>query len=164
MATEFTTRQEETRTAEADGLRSYRAAEAAIRSAAAEAPDVDTAVAAYNMAEASSAWENKVRWQDRGPRGNGQPTVWRGQKWRAGSNRYSNRGGQRKSEFAVYFAKAKPKAKAKGQSKGSTEPSSGSGCKGKGKGKPTTKGAPHRHAAAPYPASQTRLMYLICSI
>ena len=175
MATEFATRQEEIRAAEAHGLRSYRAAEAAIRAAAAEVSrhDVDTAVAAYNMAEADFAAENLVRWQDRGPRGDGRPTVWRGQNWRAGSARYANRGGQRRAEFAAYFA-AKAKAKGKGQSKGSAELSSGSGCKGKGKhkGKPTAKGAPRRDAAAPYPASQTvasqpsrqRLMYLFCSI
>lgn len=156
------------------GLRSYRAAEAAIRSAAGEAQDVDTAVAAYNMAEADAARQNQVPWRERGPRGDGQPTVWRNQNWRAGSARYANRGGQRREEFARYFAaKAKANAKGKGQS-GSAELSKGQSkgkAEAKAKGKGKRKGSP-RDAAAPYPASETaasqlgrqRLMYLFCFI
>ena len=54
--------------------------------------------------EASAA--GIMRMRDRGPPApqEGGPNSWKGQKWREGSQRWGNRGGKRKDEFAAFYA------------------------------------------------------------
>ena len=88
--------------AKAAALASYRAAESAIREAAMNGQDVDAATRlAYMAAENQAATRESIKWRDRGPRGEGAPAFFKGQKWRASSQRYSSRGGTRQAEFAA---------------------------------------------------------------
>lgn len=96
--------------AKANALALYRAAEGAIREAAMQGGGVDEQNrAAYMAAENQIAREQNVKWRDRGPRGEDAPAVFKGQRWRANSQRYANRGGTRQAEFAVHFASQKAK-------------------------------------------------------
>ena len=56
-------------------------------------------------AETLLARENEIRWQDRGPDlEHADPDgTWRGQVWRAGSERWGNRGGASRHWFSVYY-------------------------------------------------------------
>ena len=71
--------------------------------------------------EQALAASHGVPWKERGPPGpaEGGPEVWRNQRYRAGSNRYANRGGKQRAYFQAKYG---------GQS-------SSSGDQGKGKGK-----------------------------
>lgn len=126
--------------AAAAALRLYRAAEQALRGAAAEdaALNAQNSAAAhicYTVAEARGAREHEVKWRNRGPRGENAPSVWRGQRWREGSARYSSRGGARQAEFAALFRKkGKGKDGCKDQGKG------GSSDQGKGRSSENGKG------------------------
>lgn len=126
------------------GLLLYRAAAESCRQAAMvdaeRSGDPTISDRAYSAAESQLAYEHRIRWQDRGPRGDSAPSEWRGQKWRAGSQRYANRGGdpQRNAWYA-----AQAKAKAKGKSKGNSKNDD----KGKGKSKAADKGKGKSKAA-----------------
>ena len=140
--------QEEREAAEA-ALRLYRAAEGALRGAAAEDTSRNplnegAAAIAYTVSEARTAKEAGVKWRDRGPRGENAPSVWRGQRWRENSSRYSSRGGKRKEEFALLFrnkgkgndgCKGKDKEGGSDKGKGGGSDKGGSSNKGKEKGR-----------------------------
>lgn len=119
-------------------LHLYRVAHSAVYDAAGSS-DAAATDDAYWAAEHALATEYRTRWQDRGPRGSDAPTVWRNQLWRAGSQRYGNRGGNpaKNAFFAEQARKkgeeAKAKSKDKGKSKGKSQ--------GKGKGSDTGKGS-----------------------
>ena len=57
------------------------------------------------------AEELGTRWQARGPPGpdQGGPTTWRGQAWRSGTKRWSNRGGRNREWYAEYYKANKAK-------------------------------------------------------
>lgn len=60
-------------------------------------------------AEEAVAKELGLKWHQRGPPVETTDFTWRGQAWRAGSERFANRGGRRRDWFVGYY-----KAKAKG--------------------------------------------------
>ena len=84
----------------------------------------DTTDVAVLRQEQALAKASGVPWRERGPPGPPEegPEVWRGQKFRQGSNRYANRGGKQRAYFAAKY----------GGSKGGGK---GGGGKGKGGGK-----------------------------
>ena len=55
------------------------------------------------QAEAAVAKEQGLSWRERGPP-SAPGEVWRGQQWRAGSERFANRGGCNKEWWAGYYA------------------------------------------------------------
>ena len=64
----------------------------------------------------------------RGPPGpkEGGPSVFKGQRWREGAQRWANRGGQRREEFAAHYAALRGAAQGEGKggkAAGSSEPS-----------------------------------------
>jgi hypothetical protein len=123
--------------AKARALSLYRAAESAVREAAMQGTDEATRLA-YLAAENQVATEQGIKWRDRGPRGEGQPKVFKGQRWRESSQRYSSRGGTRQAEFHALHAGAKTKGSSgSGGGKGRKEGSSGGGS---GKAKEGNKG------------------------
>ena len=78
----------------------YAAAEATIREKAAAGVHGE----AYKKVESELALKFGVKWRERGPGiASGGPVLehWRGQKFRAGSNRYANRGGKRREWFRI---------------------------------------------------------------
>jgi hypothetical protein len=62
---------------------------------------------AWDDNEKAMAMEARAPWDIRGPPGpdDGGPTVWRGQDFREGSQRFANRGGSNKKKWAVYLSK-----------------------------------------------------------
>jgi hypothetical protein len=134
--------QDQEQAAREAGLRLYRAAEAGMRQAAASSA-CPVATRLFAAVETALAGEHGLSWQERGPRGEGQPLVWRNQRWRQTSGRYANRGGQRQAEFAAFFA-------AKGKNKSQGEQGKGKGPKGKNKvpeGKSKGKGSEGKNKA-----------------
>ena len=93
--------------------------------------------------EQELAQRSGVRWQDRGPPGPDLegPETWRGQRWREGSQRFSNRGGQHREYYAAKYGKGKGQGKdksqasssGKGEGKGKDKSQASSSCKGEGK-------------------------------
>ena len=73
-------------------------------------PDADTPPTGWtrqewweNKEETRLAHENKIRWQDRGaPPGDDTGKRFKGQVWRAGSERYGNRGGKWSGWYSVW--------------------------------------------------------------
>lgn len=127
----------------AKALRLYRAAQdSCIQAAKADGErlgDPKVSEIACNVAEAQFASEFDIRWQDRGPRGSDAPSSWKGQKWREGSGRYANRGGNpEKNKW--YAEQAKLKAKGKGKSKDKATDKGQDKGKNKGTDKGQTKG------------------------
>ena len=107
---------------------SYRRAERAIREAISNGQGFDEATrVAYMAAENKEAVDNGIKWRDRGPRGEGAPDFWKGQKWRASSGRYSTRGGQRQKEFAAIHSGQKGKKGGGKNSKGGSHDDKGGG-------------------------------------
>ena len=49
--------------------------------------------------ESDMAKELGLRWQQRGPKAEGRPDRWRGQRYRTGTGKWANRGGQNKDFF-----------------------------------------------------------------
>ncbi len=114
--------------AKANALANYRAAESAIREAATQGEDVDAQTRlAYMAAENQVATEQSIKWRDRGPRGEGAPTFFKGQKWRASSQRYASRGGTRQAEFAAIHSGQKAKKGGGTNSKGVSHDDKGGG-------------------------------------
>ena len=76
---------------------------------------------ALRATEAVMASEGRVPTRYRGPRGQDAPSTWRGNRWREGSQRYANRGGDpvRNAAYAAAAHAAKMKGKGKGKGKGS---------------------------------------------
>ena len=103
-----------------------------IRQAAAEDANADPGAAefGYTMAEASMARQNNIKWRDRGPRGPDAPMIFKGQKWREGSQRFSSRGGKNKEWYA-----AQPPEFFRNQRGAGSSTSSSSHAGGKGKSK-----------------------------
>jgi hypothetical protein len=114
----------------------YRAAEQCIRQAAAEDANTNPAAAefGYNMAEASMARQNSIKWRERGPRGPDAPMFFKGQKWRESSQRFSSRGGKSK-EWYVAQSPEFLRSLDKRNAGSSSSSSSHAGGKGKGKDK-----------------------------
>lgn len=129
--------------AKARALALYKAAQQEI-SHGASGSDEDKK--AYDAVEHILAHENHVRWQDRGPRGENAPEVWRNQKWRnqlhsttGGTGRYGSRGGD-PAKNAYFAEQAKKRKAAEQQNSKSGKGASGSrgsgahqGNQGKGK-------------------------------
>jgi hypothetical protein len=120
--------------AKARALSLYRAAESAIREAAMEGGGTDAPTRmAYYASENHLAKEQSIKWRDRGPRGPNQPATFKGQKWRATTQRYSSRGGWRQAEFAaLYSGKNAKKGGGKQGGKGGKHGSKEGGSKSKG--------------------------------
>ncbi len=81
-----------------------------------------------DASEAAAAKYHSVPWDMRGPAGpkQGGPSTWMGQRWREGSQRFANRGGQRREDFAAYYASLRRQSKGEGKggtAAGSSEPS-----------------------------------------
>ena len=107
---------------------SYRRAERAIREAISNGQGIDEATrVAYMAAENKEATENSIKWRDRGPRGEGAPVFFKGQKWRESSQRYSTRGGLRQKEFAAIHSGQKGKKGGGKNSKGGSHDDKGGG-------------------------------------
>ena len=125
----------------AKALRLYRAAHDSCREAAKadgeRSGDPKVSDICCNVAEAQFASEFDIRWQDRGPRGSDAPSTWKGQRWREGSGRYGNRGGNpEKNKW--YAEQAKLKAKGKGKSKGTDKGNNKGNNKGTGTSSPSS--------------------------
>ena len=124
--------------ARAAAVASYRAAERAIREAVSDGQDIDEATRrGYLAAENHAAVKDGIKWRDRGPRGEGAPKFFKGQKWRESSQRYSTRGGHRQKEFADIFSGQKGKKGGGKNSKGGSHAANGGGDsnrKGRNKG------------------------------
>ena len=59
--------------------------------------------------EQATAIEEGVPWDMRGPRGPADdgPRVWKGQKFREGSQRWANGGGRKKQQYVQYYRQLK---------------------------------------------------------
>jgi hypothetical protein len=97
--------------AKARALALYRAAQESIVFAAASRDDTERE--AYEATEHALAGEFAIPWQDRGPRGPDAPATWKNQRWREGTQRYGNRGGD-PVKNAYYAERARAKAAGKG--------------------------------------------------
>ena len=97
--------------AKARALALYRAAQESIVFAAASRDDTERE--AYDATEHALAGEFAIGWQDRGPRGPDAPATWKNQRWREGTQRYGNRGGD-PAKNAYYAERARAKAAGKG--------------------------------------------------
>ena len=98
--------------AKARALALYRAAQESIAFAAASRNDSERE--AYDATEHALAGEFAIPWQDRGPRGPDAPATWKNQRWREGSQRYGNRGGN-PAKNAFFAERARAKAAGKGK-------------------------------------------------
>ena len=68
-------------------------------------PKPSDAMLAYLAQERQLAAQHQLKWRERGPRnedGTSDQQSFRGQRWRAGSQRYANRGGKKKVFWAEY--------------------------------------------------------------
>ena len=132
--------------ARARALALYRAAQNEIQQGASSSIPEDRE--AYDAVEDRLAQEHHVKWQDRGPRGENRPAVWRGQTWRnqfhsekGGTGRYGNRGGDPAKN--AYFAEQARKRQKSGKAASGHKGNKGKGTnmehmeKGKAKGSGT---------------------------
>ena len=97
--------------AKARALALYRAAQESIVFAASSRDDTERE--AYEATEHALAGEFAIGWQDRGPRGPDAPATWKNQRWREGTQRYGNRGGD-PAKNAYFAERARAKAAGKG--------------------------------------------------
>ena len=70
--------------------------------------NLDMAVGEAEMDdETRIAKQHGTPWKDRGPPGDEDVQFWRGQKWRANSKRWGNRGGKSASWYETYYSAMK---------------------------------------------------------